>query len=104
MGHILANPLFSQLRESDDERLVITTGCSKHVEVSKYLLLCKIEELLGFTGNCLKDTFWTAGLQSNFMLFYSNFNLMNAENVSVGTNSPQLLYYLQLTKLLRKKK
>ncbi|EJD74858.1 CBR-NURF-1 protein [Loa loa] len=65
MGDILAKPLFSQLRESDDERVMVAIGCTKHVEVSKYLLLCKIEELLGFTGNCLKDTFWTAGMQTH---------------------------------------
>uniref|UniRef100_A0A158Q8A9 Bm3641 n=1 Tax=Elaeophora elaphi TaxID=1147741 RepID=A0A158Q8A9_9BILA len=65
MGDILAKPLFSQLRESDDERTVVAIGCAKHVEVSKYLLLCKAEELLGFTGNCLKDTFWTAGMQTH---------------------------------------
>uniref|UniRef100_A0A182EDU5 DDT domain-containing protein n=2 Tax=Onchocerca ochengi TaxID=42157 RepID=A0A182EDU5_ONCOC len=65
MGDILAKPLFSQLRESDDERIMVGIGCSKHIEVSKYLLLCKIEELLGFTGNCLKDTFWTAGMQTH---------------------------------------
>ncbi|VBB31827.1 unnamed protein product [Acanthocheilonema viteae] len=65
MGDILAKPLFSQLRESDDERVVVTIGSAKHVEVSKYLLLYKTEELLGFTGNCLKDTFWTAGMQTH---------------------------------------
>ncbi|VIO94057.1 PHD-finger family protein [Brugia malayi] len=65
MGDILAKPLFSQLRESDDERIVVAIGYTKHVEVSKYLLLCKVEELLGFTGNCLKDTFWTAGMQTH---------------------------------------
>lgn len=71
MGDILARPLFSQLRESDDERVVVTIGTSKHIEVSKYLLLYRAEELLGFTGNCLKDTFWTAGMQSKCVLFYS---------------------------------
>lgn len=75
MGDILAKPLFSQLRESDDERIMVGIGCSKHIEVSKYLLLCKIEELLGFTGNCLKDTFWTAGMQSKYMLSYSHSKL-----------------------------
>ncbi|CAG9536170.1 unnamed protein product [Cercopithifilaria johnstoni] len=65
MGDILAKPLFSQLQESDDERIVIAIGCAKHVEVSKYLLLYKAEELLGFTGNCLKNTFWTAGMQTH---------------------------------------
>ncbi|MCP9257668.1 hypothetical protein DINM_000928 [Dirofilaria immitis] len=63
MGDILARPLFSQLRESDDERVMVGIGCAKHIEVSKYLLLCKVEEFLGFAGNCLKDTFWTAGMQ-----------------------------------------
>lgn len=67
MGAILAKPLFSQLRESDDERIIVSIGYAKHIEVSKYLLLYKAEELLGFTGNCLKDTFWTAGMQSKCM-------------------------------------
>ncbi|KAM3720121.1 putative nucleosome-remodeling factor subunit [Dirofilaria immitis] len=65
MGDILARPLFSQLRESDDERVMVGIGCAKHIEVSKYLLLCKVEEFLGFAGNCLKDTFWTAGMQTH---------------------------------------
>lgn len=69
MGDILTKPLYSQLRESDDERVVVIIGGGKHIEVSKYLLLCKVEELLGFMDNCLNDTFWTAGMQSEFSLF-----------------------------------
>lgn len=79
MGNILSKPRMSQLRDVDDERMLVCIGGAKSIEVSKYLLLCRAEEFLGFMGGQLSNTFWTAGLNGthyiscNRLVYYSCF-------------------------------
>ncbi|VDN05007.1 unnamed protein product [Thelazia callipaeda] len=86
MGDILMKPLHSQLQESGDDRVVVKLDCTKHIEVSKYLLLCKAEELLGFKENCLTNTFWTAGMQTHEVITKKD-AIEATFHSSLGTNN-----------------
>lgn len=71
MADIFTQPLACTSCESDDERTVAFFE-GKPVEISKTMLLTKVEELLGFKDGLFSDLFWTSGLSAEKVLARRN--------------------------------